>query len=360
MKIVRKDSIPLYLGILMASLIPFSITLTYIPLILITLWMLINFKGPAKDFLWIILLYVWRGITIILNGGDIIKLKDIFDKFGYPAFSNFRIDKSEYIIYSFALSTSLLVIIGLILNLLTDKNPMFINITSDFVGFYGHKHHSGALFSFSSILFAALTCFNSLFYVIPLILSLVGLFMTKSHIYIFFTSLSVVLILSLRFKYTDRFPHFILSMLPLIFAIYYGSIYSPKFMWSFEKRLNYLKIGLEIFQEHKIVGVGYSSISQYLERYLKEGLIDNPCHLHNTYLNSFAETGFVGGILMIFIGLYFIFKYLFLYLRRKEQVMFLVLALSWTVYSFAGLFENNFDNTVLNFVLYFFMGIFTI
>lgn len=360
MRTIKKDNIPLYLGILMASLIPFSITLTYIPLILITLWMLMNFKRPAKDFLWIILLYVWRGITVIFNGGNIFKLRDLFDKFGYPAFSNFRINKVEYIIYSFALSTSLLVIIGLILNLLTDKNPMFIGMTSDFVGFYGHKHHSGALFSFSSILFASLTCFNSLFYAIPLLISLLGLFMTKSHIYIFFTLLGVAFIFSLKFKYTDRFPYLVFSTLPLMFAIYHGSIYSPKFIWSLDKRLNYWKIGIEIFQENKVLGVGYSSIYKYLERYVREGLIDNPYHLHNTYLNSFAETGFIGGILMIFISFYFIFKYSLLYVKHKDNVFFLVLALAWTVYSLAGLFEDNFDNAVLNFILYFFMGIFTI
>ncbi len=419
MKDKKNDKVLVICALIMVMLIPFSITLTYIPLSAAALWTLIKRRKFPKDFVLMVLLYIWRFITLVLNGGNLLRIKDIYDKFGYPSFYGISITRKWFhiLMMGFGFSVSLLTLMGLfskyfgsfnykaklfvckqrvcviegesieVLNefgevvnkrkftygekvmLMRDLDggwkmekyveisPFFKHINQDFTGFYGHKHHSGALYSLSSLLFTTLTLHCSIFYLLPLILSLVGLAMSKSYIYMLPTYLVVIFLFMRKFNMHDKFHYIMLSAVPVIASVCFKSIYSHKLKWSVETRLNYWKVGLEISKKNFWAGVGYSSISSALEEPFKKGVVVNTAHLHNTYLNSFAETGLLGFLMVIIITFFFIFKYLYLYRIYGEEIYF-SLSLMWIICFVSGFFETNFDTAVVNFVIYTFMGLF--
>ncbi len=406
------------LAILMALILPFSISASYVPLTLVLFLMFFNKQRPPKDFLLIIFLYFWRFITLVFNRIIPVEIKDIYDKMGYPAFSGFK-GNPKVVIYAFAISSTSLAILGFlsknfgILNMTlteyqcvektcevefkkpknvyisgdfvkiknipfkfgdkiaTDENPgkgwkrvreitvnpLYRHITHDFVGFYGHKHHTASLFSFSSIMFFCLSLYYSPLFILAFIPSLYALILTNSYLYIYFTLLALSFVFFLRFGFLRNFPYVLLSTFPIIFALYFKSVISPKLIWSFSSRTVYWEIGINIWKGNPIFGVGYSQVSGYLKPYFEKGLIDNTAHLHNVYINSLAETGLIGLALILIITLYFILKYAVLYIKTGSTFA-LILASVWLVFSLVGIFEVNFDTTVLNLCLYFFMGIF--
>lgn len=406
------------LAISMALILPFSISASYIPLTLGIILIVLNKNKPPKDFFLIVFLYLWRFITLVFNHKLPTDIKDIYDKMGYPTFSGFKGDTKK-VIFAFALSTTFLAVLGFLsksfgflnINLTEyqcmentcdvrfgkpkkvyingdfvkiknfsfkagDKmatnvypgkgwkevrkisvNPFYRNITYDFVGFYGHKHHTASLFSFSSIMFFCLALYSSPLFILAFIPSIYALILTNSYIYLYFTLLALSFIFFLRFGILKNFPYVLISTLPIIFALYFKSTLSPKLIWSFSKRTVYWEIGIDIWKNNPLFGVGYSQISKYLKPYFEKGLIDNTAHIHNVYINSLAEGGLIGFLIVLFITVFFILKYTFYYMRTGS-VFALILATAWVVISSVGVFEVNFDTAVLNLCLYFFMGVF--
>ena len=346
---MRKERVIEVLAILTVFILPFSITGTYIPLtlaLILTFWK--SFRFP-KDFLLIFFLYILRLASLVFNGKNPLEIKDIYDKFGYPIFSNLRVS-SYRILAFFAFSVSILVILGLFFNTLYGN-------FGDFKGFYGHKHHAASLLSFSSIAFFTITLFKNRLFLIPFFISIYGLLLTKAYTYIYFTSLALLFLLLKRINLLRNFFHLLFATVPIVLIFYFHSNLSPKLIWSFSERIEFWKIGLELWRENPFLGIGYSQISEFLKPYLERGILDNYAHLHNTYLNALAETGILGFVLVIGISFYFSLKYIYLYTKTGE-IFPLILSLAWVVYSLAGFFENNFDTAVLNLTLYSFMGFF--
>ncbi len=338
-----------FLAILNALILPFSITGAYIPLTLaLILGILKGFKLP-KDFFAIIILYVWRLVSLVFNGKNPLEIKDIYDKFGYPVFSNSRVS-SFRVLASFAISISTLVILSFFLDNLYGE-------FGEFRGFYGHKHHIASLFSFSSIAFLAYSLFKNWIFVLPFSLSLYGLIITKAYAYIYFTFLALLFIFLMRYDLLRNFLHVLLATFPVILVLYLHSDLSPKLIWSFSKRIEFWKIGLELWKESPILGIGYSQVSEFLIPYFERGILDNYSHVHNVYLNALAETGIFGFLIVLCITIYFPLKYIYKY-RKTKETLSLILALTWIVYTLGGFFETNFDTAVLNLTLYLFMGIF--
>ncbi len=85
--------------------LPISFSISYVPMAILLLYYLIlwvagviRYRFPA-DYLLLVLLYVWRGITMWANGLKLTKLKELFDKSGYIIFSNSPVDSKSLRIY---------------------------------------------------------------------------------------------------------------------------------------------------------------------------------------------------------------------------------------------------------------------
>jgi O-antigen ligase len=346
---MKRERVAEILAILTILILPFSITGTYIPLTLSFFLAIRKRFDFPKDFLLIILLYLWRLFSLIFNGRELFEIKDIYEKLGYPVFSGLRVSPYK-VLASFAFSVSALVILSFFFNGLYGD-------FGDFKGFYGHKHHAASLFSFSSIAFFTITLFRNPLFIFPFIFSLYALFLTKAYVYIYFTSLALLFLLLKRINFLRGFLYFSLATFPIILTLYFHSALSPKLIWSFSKRVEFWKIGLEVWKENPIFGIGYRHISDFLKPYFERGILDNYAHVHNSYLNALAETGIVGFLLVCVITIFFSLKYINLY-RKTGSIFPLILSLAWIVYSLVGFFETNFDTAVLGLTLYFFMGVF--
>lgn len=97
---MRLQRVMLLLAILMALTLPFSLSLSYVPLTLALLLsvpiVLRSGRRYPRDFLLIVLLYVWRVITLLKNGLPLEPLKDLYDKLPYPVFSTLRLNERRF------------------------------------------------------------------------------------------------------------------------------------------------------------------------------------------------------------------------------------------------------------------------
>ncbi len=110
----------LLLAVLMALALPFSLSLSYVPLTLALLVSLIvvlrkEARYP-RDFLLVLLLYVWRAITLMKNGLPLRPLKDLYDKLPYPIFSTLRIGEAGFnvVLGSLAIGSSVVATLGIL------------------------------------------------------------------------------------------------------------------------------------------------------------------------------------------------------------------------------------------------------
>ncbi len=97
--------------------LPISFSVSYVPMAILFLYYLIlwvagiiRYTFPL-DYLLLVLLYAWRGITMWVNGLKLTKLKELFDKSGYIIFSNSPVDDRSLRMYLHSLG----VVISLIL-----------------------------------------------------------------------------------------------------------------------------------------------------------------------------------------------------------------------------------------------------
>ncbi len=110
----------LLLAVLMALVLPFSLSISYVPLSLALLLSLVavlrrEARYP-KDFALILLLYVWRAITLLKNGLPLKPLKDLYDKLPYPVFSTLRVGEAglNLVLGALAIASSAVASLGLL------------------------------------------------------------------------------------------------------------------------------------------------------------------------------------------------------------------------------------------------------
>lgn len=101
--------------------LPISFSASYVPMSILFLYYLIlwvagiiRYRFPI-DYLLLVLLYIWRGITMWVNGLKLTKLKELFDKSGYIIFSNAPADINSLRLYlhSLGIVISLIALLGI-------------------------------------------------------------------------------------------------------------------------------------------------------------------------------------------------------------------------------------------------------
>ncbi|NPA80360.1 MAG: O-antigen ligase family protein [Thermotogae bacterium] len=112
---MRRQSVLYAAAIAMAAVLPFSLSLSYVPLS-VALVVALSMRRLPKDFLLFVLLYVWRGITLLANGLPIKPLRDLYDKTGYVAFSPLRLTARRFnaLMLTLALSSSAVALLGIL------------------------------------------------------------------------------------------------------------------------------------------------------------------------------------------------------------------------------------------------------
>ena len=117
---MKGDKLLFILAVLMAFSLPFSLSLSYVPL---TLALVLSFyevlrrkASYPKDFLLFVLLYAWRSLSLLLNGLPIKPVKDVYDKFPYPVFSVLRLSEGRLnvLLLALALSSSVVASLGIL------------------------------------------------------------------------------------------------------------------------------------------------------------------------------------------------------------------------------------------------------
>lgn len=119
------------------------------------------------------------------------------------------------------------------------------------------------------------------------------------------------------------------------------------------------KTGLHIFKEYPLTGVGAANVGKVYDKFKPvEATLSNP-HLHNNFLQELAERG-----IFAFLGLVAAFVSIFIFLvkRIKNSIEFEKVAATGVLFAFlgfmvAGLFEYNFGDTEIKFILFYFLSI---
>jgi hypothetical protein len=411
-------------------ILPFSISLAYV---FSYLYFILNRKFfIPKDFFFIIILYIWRLISLIYNVLSITPIKEIFDKFVYVIFSNVKLgDKIiNSLLFSMLFSNLVIFLFGiydflfptfwqkfyyiktnhfeLLLNKkekilirntnnypieiyinnekvlipaqflsslklengyykITSKDSFFIhtknkisnefiylknfwNEVNNFIGPFGHKLVASGFLSIITILFFCAYLYFRRIFLIGFIISFLSLVLTFSKSYIPITTFILFLIYFLKKK----------NFIGIFLSIFIFLIFSIFILTYFEKtsilRLNFYKAGIEIFYKSPIFGIGYNHVSDYLENYMKLGLIDNAFHTHNIYTDALSETGIIGFIIFLITYFYFAIKFLFKGYKEKN---FISISAGWIIVMIliTGFFEKNLDRAIIDLLIFSIMGL---
>lgn len=100
---------------------------------------------------------------------------------------------------------------------------------------------------------------------------------------------------------------------------------------SITQRLNYWRTAIAVIKDHPILGVGPGNFQEVFLKY-KIGLSTNTRYAHNVFLHTWAETGILGLIALIYLVIAFLNK-----AKIKSKYIFLA--------GLAFLFHNLIDNT---------------
>jgi len=365
---------------------------TIILVLFLVLWLINtkeNFKKAPKDFLIFIIFYIWRMLTLVLNGifSQFGRIINIWDKMPYFFVSNLKINK-EQIIKFFQIIfwlNSIILIYALLQKYAGFPSIIKSLFTPDMERFKGYFSHPLRFAGYISIV--TLLSFNfAIFYsnkflkFIPFLYLSVLLNGSRSYI------ISVILttILISYFKSKKTFVLTIIStFLYLILVIFLFPTLKNRVETTFDKnfvlnkanvesqnispqssaslRLNFWKAGLEIFSKSPIYGIGDGEISKYLKPYKEKGLIDNVAHAHNAYITAAAESGIIGLGIYLWLLIYFIRKYFKLANYSQdlfEKAFAFGLFSAFLNLAIAGIFESNFSTFIIWSFLTFLMGIF--
>jgi O-antigen ligase len=119
------------------------------------------------------------------------------------------------------------------------------------------------------------------------------------------------------------------------------------------------KTGFNIFKEYPLTGVGAANVGKVYNKYKPaEATLSNP-HLHNNFLQELAERG-----IFALLGLVGAFVSVFIFLVKKiknsiefEKVVATGVLFAYIGFMVAGLFEYNFGDTEIKFILFYFLSI---
>ncbi len=154
-------------------------------------------------------------------------------------------------------------------------------------------------------------------------------------------------------------------VLSILFLILPGSIKSRMFSIfdinnvTNKDRLHMAYTALQIVKEHPLTGVGSDNVKKVYPNYRHKNATKNNPHLHNNFFQVAAERGiftlisFIVFFVSIFIGLFRKIKNgTVLEKRVSSAVLFMLIS-----FLIAGMFEYNFGDTELKFLLLFFISL---
>lgn len=337
-----------------------------------------NLKKTPLDFLYFVFFYIWRGLSLVLNGyflGFFKAFGDIWDKTPYVTSSIFDFD--ERVIKRFInllLWTNTIIFIYALCQKYLDF-PIIVKqlFTADWVRFKGYHSHPLRFAGYLSTVFLIAFSF--------------GIFYSKKYLYMSFVLfisvvlngsrsylLSVFVVISLLcFIGSIKRTFYIFGVLILFLGASYFIFpeLSVRVKASFDNddnkishmslRMNFWKAGFEISQKSPIYGIGAKNLPKYLEEYKNRGLIDNVAHCHNVYISYLAEGGVIGLGLILFIFVYFIRKYFLIGYYEKDdfkKAFAFSLFGCWLNVAISGIFETNFSTFSLWSLLSLWMGMF--
>ena len=367
---------------LFAFVSPFSITGSTILLTVILLLYLFNIKSRIKDspsdFLYFVVFYLWRGLSVVLNGYPMLFLKafgDIWDKLPYFVSSGFHFDKKrvERFIYLLLIANVVIFLYAMLQKYL--GFPIIVKqlFTDDWVRFKGYHSHPLRFAGYLSTVFIisfAFGVFYSKRYLYFSYILIIAIILNGSRSY-WFGVFSVVFLMSFFHSFKKMVYHFIFLSILLMISMWFFPDILKRAESSFSRldgsfshmslRRNFWIAGIEVFQGSPIYGVGAKMSSLYLEKYKNIGLVDNTAHFHNLYITNLAEGGIIGGGILIFLCAYFIRKYFILAKTSKDgfskAFAFSILG-CWVNVVLAGFFESNFSTFSLWSLLTLWMGLY--
>ena len=124
-------------------------------------------------------------------------------------------------------------------------------------------------------------------------------------------------------------------------------------------RVYMFKTGIKIFKEYPLTGVGAANVHKVYDKYKpKEATLSNP-HLHNNFLHELAERG-----IFALLSLLAAFISIFIHLVKKiknssglEKTIAVGVLFTFIAFLTAGMFEYNFGDTEIKFILFYFLSI---
>jgi O-antigen ligase len=124
-------------------------------------------------------------------------------------------------------------------------------------------------------------------------------------------------------------------------------------------RIYMIKTGIKIFKEYPLTGVGATNVGKVYDKYKpKEAALSNP-HLHNNFLHELAERG-----IFALLSLLAAFISIFILLVRKiktgtgpAKTVAAGVLFAFIGFLTAGMFEYNFGDTEIKFMLLYFLSI---
>ncbi len=136
------------------------------------------------------------------------------------------------------------------------------------------------------------------------------------------------------------------------------SIFDPKDATN-KDRIYMYDTGIKIFKDYPITGVGANNIEKVYDQYKPAAAEQTNLHLHNNFLHVLAERGILAlvSLLIAFVSIFFqLIKKIKNSVNLEKGIASGVLFL-FIGFLVAGLFEYNFGDTEIKFLLFYFLSI---
>lgn len=332
-----------------------------------------EWKNIDVDFSLFALVYSWKGITVLINGvfSFFVEIREIWDKFLYILIGRFSIAKDvlDKTLHTLFMTNNLLICWAILQKYFGAPyifQRLWVEMFEErLIGYFGHPLHYGGYISLVFMVCLTLSIFYKKEYAYYLPLLLTGLVYSGSRSYFLSVALTVILITPFKSR---KFFVSSLMIIPTLFAVYFFAFSGFRnrmeriFEVDFASRLKYWEIAWDTFKDNPFFGVGYNQLTFILKKFSAEGIIHNPSHAHNLYLQELAEGGVIGLLIMLFLFVYFMRKYLTLFKEEKERnpylgAIYIGLFGCYINLAIAGIFEYNFGAEVVWAQLTFMMGL---
>ena len=332
-----------------------------------------DWKNIDVDFSLFALVYGWKGVTVLINGvySYIVEIRELWDKLPYILIGRFSISKDvlDKTLHTLFMTNNLLIVWAVLQKYFGFPyifQKLWVTMFEErLIGYFGHPLHYSGYISIVFLVCVTLSIFYKKEYAYYLPLLLTGLVFSGSRSYFLSVALTVMAISLFKSR---KYFFSSLLVIPSLFGLYFIAVSGFRhrmeriFEVDFMSRMKYWEIAWDTFKDNPFFGVGYNQLTFILKTYSAQGIIHNPSHAHNLYLQELAEGGVIGLLIMIFLIGYFTMKYLKGFKKENESNPFLgaiYLGLSgcFVNLAIAGIFEYNFGAEVVWAQLTFMMGL---